>query len=442
VYRQTGNTTYLIAAIFSFFIWGYLTTFVSRYATERPGLFSDLLGRSNISFIRQNSPHHWERRSFCILTSLKEEIWAILLLVCGALDMAGLLYWFSILLLIVYFIAFIRTLKYMEPEDTREAPRRELFFLFYILGALVLLYLVARLPFNEVIEVFNVVGPEVLLLILFPAFWALPYAMTLKVLLDNRISFLNALYTQVSGDGFNSVTPLLNMGGEPYKAKHLSRFVGLSEASRAIIQSRLVHALSGVMLTGLVLMVCSIVVDFSNLPGLKFAVIMVMIIMFAVSALLLLVTMSRAPSHLTKFLLTKFRLIEDYSHVNLPWGKMITATCYRLIGRCSKFIELYLIFFILDIQPSFSDLVLVQAMILTSVSLFFFIPQGLGVNEAGIVAAFEIAGYTAATGVVFGLIRRSRMVVYAITGLVIYLTGSYYFMKKSKKPSSNALKSD
>ena len=442
VYRDNSDTLYLYAAIFSFFIWAYLATFISRYATERPGLFYDLLNRSNLAVIQEHSSFPLERGLFKVLSLFKEDCWAILLLIFGCLQTSDLLVWSSFVLLAVYFLTVIRLLRYTGPEVSGGRRRSEMYFFFYIIGALVLIYLIARLPFNDIVEVFHVVGPEVLLLILFPALWALPYAMTLKVLLDNRISFLNALYTQVSGDGFNSVTPLLNMGGEPYKAKHLSRFVGLSESSRAIIQSRLVHALSGVIMTALVLMICSLVVDFSNLPGLKFAVIAVMTIMFLVSGLLIWITMSKAPSHLTQFLLTRFKLIEEYTHVRLPWGKMIAATAYRILGRCSKFLEVYLIFIVLDINPSFADLVLVQAMILTSVSLFFFIPQGLGVNEAGIVAAFEIAGYSAATGVVFGLIRRSRMVIYAMTGLLIYLAGSYYFMKKSKNTAGKTLIND
>ena len=54
----------------------------------------------------------------------------------------------------------------------------------------------------------------------------------------------------------------------------------------------------------------------------------------------------------------------------------------------------------MDIIPKFADVILVQGMILASISVFFFIPQGLGVNEAGIVTALNIAGYTAAIGVV------------------------------------------
>ncbi len=61
---------------------------------------------------------------------------------------------------------------------------------------------------------------------------------------------------------------------------------------------------------------------------------------------------------------------------------------------------------------------------MVSVSLFFFIPQGLGVNEAGIVTAFSIVGYASAAGIAYGLIRRARMIIYSLVGLVVYLLGT------------------
>jgi uncharacterized membrane protein YbhN (UPF0104 family) len=101
-----------------------------------------------------------------------------------------------------------------------------------------------------------------------------------------------------------------------------------------------------------------------------------------------------------------------------------------LIGRFGRFLELYLIFLVLEIVPSFADVVIVQGMVMASVSIFFFVPQGLGVNEAGIVTALDIAGYSAATGVVFGLIRRARMIVYTLMGLIVYVIGTALYARK------------
>lgn len=302
---------------------------------------------------------------------------------------------------------------------------------FYVIGILIIIALVARLPFSDLLEVINKIGSEAWWLVIFPIVWVVPYSMTLRVLLDNRISIYQALYTQISGDAFNSITPLVGMGGEPYKAKHLSRYVSINDSSQAIVQSRLLHALSGVIYTGMVTSACLYIFSFDSIPGLRFGLWCVVISMFIATILLIWLTMSRAPTKFSAFILSKFKLIEEVTHERLSWHKLLKGTFFRLSGRCGKFLELYLIFFILDIAPRFSDTVLVEGMIMASVSIFFFIPNGLGVNEAGIATALSITGYSAALGVVFGLIRRARMVIYALIGLVFYLSGKLYYSNNS-----------
>ena len=130
VYRQSNDTTYLFAAIFSFFMWAYLTTFISRYSSVRPELSYDLLGRKNAGLIKDVSPHLLERRFFKFLGFLREDYWALLLFVFGGLEMAGILFWSSFVLLVVSFIAVIRLLKITEPDDSGGITRSEIFFLF------------------------------------------------------------------------------------------------------------------------------------------------------------------------------------------------------------------------------------------------------------------------------------------------------------------------
>jgi len=310
-------------------------------------------------------------------------------------------------------------------------PRKAATLFFYVLGISIIVFLVARLPFSDLLEVISTIGIEALWLVVFPMIWVIPYSMTLRVLLENTITFKQALFTQISGDAFNSITPLVGMGGEPYKAKYLSRFVPISESSRAIVQSRLLHALSGVIYTAMVVGACLYFFSFNSIPGLRFGLWCVLISMLIVAMLLVWLTMSRAPSSFSGLILSKFKLIEDITYEKLSWKKLLHGTSYRLLGRCGKFLELYLIFIILDVTPKFTDAVLVEGMIMASVSIFFFIPNGLGVNEAGIATALSITGYSAALGVVFGLMRRARMVIYALIGLGFYLLSKLYYSRQN-----------
>jgi uncharacterized membrane protein YbhN (UPF0104 family) len=84
-------------------------------------------------------------------------------------------------------------------------------------------------------------------------------------------------------------------------------------------------------------------------------------------------------------------------------------------------VELLVIFSILGYSPSIIDLTAVAGMISTSATLFFIIPQGLGVNEIGISSALALLTYPASLGITFGLIRRARMIFWALFGLALHL---------------------
>jgi hypothetical protein len=422
-YLLSDLRIYIFAVPFSFFLWGYVALLMARHATNSSGELSELLEPSGLRNFYNITNRWWDRYLLRIYQWIHTWITPLLILILTGANRPGLLFLTSSILVIVIITFKLRLLSLQGSESAQAASRSGTGFLLYMFGFSILLLLITGLPFADVIEAIQVVGPDIMLLLIVPAAWVIPYAMTLKVLLNNRVTFRDALYTQVSGDAFNSITPLLGLGGEPYKAKHLSNFVSLEDSSRAIVQSRLIHALSGVLFAAIVMLITVLVVDLSRIPGFATGMSIVSAIMFTVSLLLIWVTMSRAPTRIARLVLTRFKIIEDFQHARLPWSTLWLAIIYKLTGRSGKFLELYVIFRVLDIVPTFADMMLVEAMIMASISIFFFVPQGLGVNEAGIVTAFTIAGYAAATGIAFGLIRRARMVVYALFGLAIYILG-------------------
>jgi hypothetical protein len=419
----TEHRIYIFAVPFSFFLWGYVALLMARHATNNSGELSELLEPSGLRNFRNTTNRWWDRYLLGIFQIIHSWITPLLILVLGIANMPGILFLTSSILVVAIIAFKLRLLSLQGSESAQAASRSGTGFLLYMFGVSILLLLITGLPFADVIEAIQVVGPDIMLLLIVPAVWVIPYAMTLKILLNNRVSFQDALYTQVSGDAFNSITPLLGLGGEPYKAKHLSNFVSLEDASRAIVQSRLIHALSGVLFAAIVISITVLVVDLSRISGFATGLSIVAAIMFTVSLLLIWVTMSRVPTRITGLVLSRFKIIEDFQHARLPWSTLWLALIYKLSGRSGKFLELYVIFRVLDIVPTFADMMLVEAMIMASISIFFFVPQGIGVNEAGIVTAFTIAGYAAATGIAFGLIRRARMVVYALFGLAVYILG-------------------
>lgn len=423
---------YPLALLLFALLWIYIVFLIGRYPVDVQHAGFGLHRSDTLRELKLRQSMRTTRLLFSISVLFDPGIFPLLVFVFVAAGLHSLLFWLALLVLIFFILFKLQMLRLLEHELAREISRGAISYLFYIAGASVLLLLVLKMPFSDLAAAISVVGQEDAWIILIPALWVIPYAITLQVLLDYRVKFLDALYTQISGDAFNSITPLLGMGGEPYKAGHLSRYVPIEDASRAIIQSRLIHALTGVLFTIIILLVTVSITDLSAWPGAATAMIVIAIILSAVFLLLLWATMSRAPTQVTVWILTRLKIPGDFQHQQLGWRKLILASLCRMAGRSAKFLELYLIFVVLDMSPEFSDVVLVEAMIMISVSLFFFVPQGIGVNETGIVTAFTIIGYSAAMAVAFGLIRRARMIIYTLAGLLVYLIATLMKLRRKR----------
>jgi hypothetical protein len=53
--------------------------------------------------------------------------------------------------------------------------------------------------------------------------------------------------------------------------------------------------------------------------------------------------------------------------------------------------------------------------------LFFVIPQGIGVSEAGVAGAFLLLGLPVHLGIAFALLRRGRIIFWALVGVVVHV---------------------
>jgi hypothetical protein len=116
--------------------------------------------------------------------------------------------------------------------------------------------------------------------------------------------------------------------------------------------------------------------------------------------------------------------VEEYRNDPVPPRMFFQAFFFKFLGRSFNLVEIYLMFMIFGLAPDIFDLTAVAGFISTSATLFFIIPQGLGVNELGISTALDLLGYTAALGITFGLIRRARMIFWALFGVTLHLAVS------------------
>jgi hypothetical protein len=132
-------------------------------------------------------------------------------------------------------------------------------------------------------------------------------------------------------------------------------------------------------------------------------------------------TLSNAPSKISGLILKKLKFLQEFENEQLPFKRFLISLSFKMISRFLYLFEIYVIFQVLGISPTLQEVVLVGAMLMMSVSIFFFMPQGIGVNEVGISGAIVLLGYGATMGLTFGLLRRGRNLFWGILGVALHL---------------------
>ena len=293
---------------------------------------------------------------------------------------------------------------------------------FYLLGVVILVALIFNLELSVVAESMAAVGNKLFLVFSVAIIWILANTMCIRTLVKGKVPFADLMFNQMTGDAYNTIIPMAGLGGEPYKIKHLTQWLDWHTASRAIVVDRLIHGTTGMAFSALCVGLTLFLLD---LDPSYFIPLSIVTGLFAVGSIAVIwLSLSSAPSRIAGYILKKLKIVEEYRNDPVPAGMFFQAFFFKFLGRSFNLVEIYLMFMIFDLAPNIFDLTAVAGFISTSATIFFIIPQGLGVNELGISTALDLLGYTAALGITFGLIRRARMIFWALFGVGLHLAVS------------------
>jgi uncharacterized membrane protein YbhN (UPF0104 family) len=103
----------------------------------------------------------------------------------------------------------------------------------------------------------------------------------------------------------------------------------------------------------------------------------------------------------------------------LPAGVFLRALGWNLLGRAGVMAEVALLLLALGQKVRLDALVAISAMLSVAGMVFFFIPNGIGVNEGATVLALELTGYGKGVGLAVGLARRARQLLLAAAGVAV-----------------------
>jgi len=247
--------------------------------------------------------------------------------------------------------------------------------------------------------------------------WMALYARGLRGILGGAVSWGRLFYNRVVGEAYNVVMPFGDVGGDPLRILDLGAEVGTARAVRAIVLDRLTYATSGLLFSALASLwaVWSFAWD-RRIERLLTGYAMVALPAAAVVSLL--ATRPESARLVARLLgLVKVRVPE--MPTALPTRVFLRALGWNLLGRAGVMAEVALLLVALGQKVRPDSLVAIAAVLSVAGMVFFFIPNGIGVNEGATVLALQLTGYGEGVGLAVGLARRVRQLLLAAAGVAI-----------------------
>lgn len=245
----------------------------------------------------------------------------------------------------------------------------------------------------------------------------------------HHLRLRDAFTAVLAGDALGNVTPFGPLVGEPAKATLARRYVAGQPALTALAVENILYTLA----TAAMIAAGTIALLFTfELPSRirEFSEIAVagMGLLIAVSLLVLW----RRPAVLSRWIavapgapadsrVSRLRTLEHdiYSFASRRPGAVIPAVLLEVGFHALGVLETHLTLWSLGTEPSLLTSFIVETASRLVIVAFKFVPLQLGVAEVGMVAFAPLVGLDPKIGLAFSLIRKARVVVWAVAGAVL-----------------------
>ena len=311
----------------------------------------------------------------------------------------------------------------------------------FLLGAAVFGYLVAQIGIGQLASDAGRTGfmfvPIVLLYALVYACSALAWQLTMGD--SSRPSFWRTYAVTISAGALNSLTPVVNAGGEPFRVAALAPWLGKRRAAGSVILHRMLHSFAYVLVW-----FTAIVLAFALLPretpnavlimlgvvGLVLLCILALIMSAHRSGVLerLLDWMGRVPllrrlaarlEPRRETLVQMDRQITEFYH-RQP-GRFVKAILLEYLGRCIFMLELVLIMASLGFRLDYLRAFTLGGLEAIAGNVLFLVPFELGAREGSYFALFALFGMDPQLGLYTSIVGRVRDLVWIGLGLLLML---------------------
>jgi uncharacterized protein (TIRG00374 family) len=308
----------------------------------------------------------------------------------------------------------------------------------FVLGVAVFSYLVAQIGAGRLAHDAAQTGWLIIPIVSLYAFVYACSARAWQLTMESdprKPSFLRTYATLVSAGAINFLTPLINMGGDPYRIAALTPYLGTRRAAGSVILHRMLHSLAYVLVWLTALGVAFVLLPHGAAPTMLLVV--TAMVLVGVIALLLfghrrgvlepvLDWMHRVPlvrraaqrleRHRT-LLGEVDRQITDFYH-RQP-RRFIQAVGLEYLSRCIFMVELLLIAASLGLHLGYFRAFAIGGLEALLGNVLFFMPFELGAREGSYYVLFGLFGLDPQLGVYTSIVSRLRDFTWIAVGLLL-----------------------
>lgn len=310
--------------------------------------------------------------------------------------------------------------------------------IFFVIGIAVFTFLIFNFGIGNIIRNIQKTGWWFLPII---GIWGIVYLMNAWAwyfIIDGKnkdISFAETFSITLSGFAINYITPVVNLGGEPYRILALKESIGLHNSVSSTVLYTMIHFLSHFIfwLSAIVLM--SIFSPLSETLKIIFAAasfVLIVAIYFFISGhkkgvlFSLYNLMDKIP-----FLKNYHKKLSSKEESIIKIDKEITdfynkrrisfyaSLSLDYFARIVASIEFYFILSSIGFDISILEAIYISAGSSLIMNILFFMPFELGTREGGIMLIMSGLKYTSAIGIYVGLVNRIREFFWILIGLIL-----------------------
>lgn len=286
-----------------------------------------------------------------------------------------------------------------------------------LVGVGVLIYVFSREPLGAIADALSDISAVVFLSPIVMLLWFPTHAIALWELVGRAVPLPALLFQRFVGEGYNALLPMAGLGGEPFKLRHLSKYLPTELGVAALVRDRVID--NGV---GFAFYACCLAI---TLPGVTLPTSFQTALwaFAAIAAALAIISIWLVSTRVTGRLgrrLARWLGGSDTEPPPVAAPIIARAVAWSLVSRAINFAETSILLAAVGAPHGLAATAFVDGAMNAAGFVGFAIPQGIGVVEGSSVYVLGALGVTGPSALAFALARRARILALALVGVALH----------------------